>query len=151
MITAPTSKYVSASRPATSTTADQPSAASVPSEISVSIVAAPCRAFSARRAVERPAAPEDDRRRERERDPLPARELQRRHHREQRERHGQHGRDDESQRTARSALGAAVSSRRRRARQRGRVAGRLDRGDERVDGHDGVGSNVDRRRARSRS
>ena len=47
MTTAPTSKYVSASRPKTSTAADQPNAASVPIEISVSIVAARCRAFSA--------------------------------------------------------------------------------------------------------
>ena len=46
MITAPTSKYMSASIPATSTTVDHVHAASVPTEISVSIVAAPWRAFT---------------------------------------------------------------------------------------------------------
>ena len=45
--TPPTSKYVSSSSPRKSTAADQPSAASVPIEMRVSIVAAPCRAFSA--------------------------------------------------------------------------------------------------------
>ena len=41
---------------------------------------------SERRAVKAEAAPEHDRRRERKRDPLPAGELERRHHREQRDR-----------------------------------------------------------------
>ena len=45
MITAATSKYVCASMPPTSTTTDHVQAASVPTEISVSIVAAPWRAF----------------------------------------------------------------------------------------------------------
>ena len=45
MITPATSKYMSASSPARRTTADQPKAASVPIEISVSIVAVPCRAL----------------------------------------------------------------------------------------------------------
>ena len=41
------------------------------------------------------ARDEDDRRRQDERDPFPAGELQRRHHREQRDRHGQDDREDE--------------------------------------------------------
>ena len=52
-------------------------AASVPMLISVSIVAAPWREVRPRRPVERPAAPQHDRRGERERQPLPAVELQR--------------------------------------------------------------------------
>ena len=43
------------------------------------------------RAMEREAGPEHDRRRERERDPLPAAELKRRHHRQQHQRDGQVG------------------------------------------------------------
>ena len=46
MITAPASKYVSASSAASRTTVDQPQAASVPTETSVSIVAAPWRALT---------------------------------------------------------------------------------------------------------
>ncbi len=45
MITAATSKYVCVSTPPTSTTVDHVHAASVPTEINVSIVAAPWRAF----------------------------------------------------------------------------------------------------------
>ncbi len=45
MTTDATSKYVSAWMPATSTTTDQSQAASVPTEISVSIVAAAWRAL----------------------------------------------------------------------------------------------------------
>ena len=44
-MTAPTSKYVCAPESATSATSDHAQAATVPSEISVSMVAAPCRAF----------------------------------------------------------------------------------------------------------
>ena len=46
MITAAASKYVSASTPRRSTTVDHPHAASVPTEMSVSIVAAPWRALT---------------------------------------------------------------------------------------------------------
>ena len=47
VMTAPTSKYVSASMPARRTTVDQPQAASVPIEMSVSIVTAAWRALRA--------------------------------------------------------------------------------------------------------
>ena len=46
------------------------------------------------RAVEGPATPEDDRRREQQRDPLPALELQRRDHREREHGQRQHRRDE---------------------------------------------------------
>ena len=96
MTTAATSKYTSASSTTRSAATDQSQAASVPIEMSVSIVAVPCRAFSERGAMEAGAGPEDDRRRQCEREPLPAVELQRRDHREQRERRRESdGRDDE--------------------------------------------------------
>ena len=47
MVTAPTSKYMCSPGKATTTVADHAQAASVPIEISVSIVAAPCRRLSA--------------------------------------------------------------------------------------------------------
>ena len=79
-------------------------------------------------AMERPARPEDDRRRERERDPLPARELQRHHHRDQGDGHAQHGCDDEPQpqrtrlvaRRARARTPALPRSPRPRPFRRGR-------------------------------
>ena len=46
VITADTSKYIAASSPPSNTTVDHVQAASVPTDTSVSIVAAPCRAFS---------------------------------------------------------------------------------------------------------
>ena len=56
MITAATSKYTSAPSTRRSAATDQPHAASVPIETSVSIVAAPCRAFtSAARWKSKPA------------------------------------------------------------------------------------------------
>ena len=83
-------------------------------------------------AMEGPARPEDDRRRERERDPLPAGELEGHHHREQSDRQAQHGCDDETepQRT-RLVAGVRVLGLRRR-----RVAGGLDRAHELGDRHD---------------
>ena len=70
-------------------------AASVPIEISVSIVAARWRAFRRAARWNGQPGPEHDGRRERERDPLPAAELERRHHGEQRERRRQGDRHDE--------------------------------------------------------
>ncbi len=81
MMTAATSKYVSSSSPPTRTTVDHAHAARVPSEMSVSIVADEVARALERRAVEPHTAPEDDGRREHERDPFPARELKGRDHR----------------------------------------------------------------------
>ena len=79
--------------------------------------------------VERPAAPEDDRRRKRERQPLPVRELQRGNHRHQqhreRERRGDH--EPAALRRARVALLDEPSLRQPRG-----VTGLLDRRDESV-------------------
>ena len=145
--------------PPTRTTVDQSQAATVPSEISVSIVAAKWRAFfSAARWKPMPGV-EDDRRREGERDPLPAREAQRRHHRQQRDRQGQHDREPEPPREHGDRLVVMVVpaglAMRSAGGRRGRVrvvAGRLDRADELVDGDgrvavDGrlLGREVDRR------
>ena len=74
---------------------DHPNAASVPTEISVSIVAAPWRRFDPRRPVERPGAPHHHRGGERERQPLPVVELQGRDHRHRDHRHRQHRGDDQ--------------------------------------------------------
>ena len=109
VITAATSKYVCSSSPARSTTADQESAAIVPIEISVSMVAAPWRRFSSGRSVKGPAGEQDDRRREREREPFPARELHGRHHCEHRQRHAEHRGDEQSpSQPAGRALGGVV-------------------------------------------
>ena len=78
MVTAPTSKYMCSPGKATTTVADHAQAASVPIEISVSIVAAPCRRLSA--AARWKGQPlQHDRRRQRQRKPLPTRELKQRH------------------------------------------------------------------------
>ena len=82
-----------------------------------------------RGAVEPAPAPEDHRCREHERDPLPARELERREHREQRERDGERDRDDEPQRERAGRL-LVPMPRLRRARV---VARGLDDADELVD------------------
>ena len=99
------------------------------------------------RPVERPRAPGHDRGGQRQRQPLPVLELQRRDHRQQHHRHRQ-----DAETISRSRSGARLvdgfdrsSARRGRRRGRpgvaGRVAGRLDLGDEVVDG--------DRRRRRA--
>jgi hypothetical protein len=85
-----------------------------------------------RGSVERPAGPEDDGRRQRERQPLPAGELQRRHQLQQRQRHSQDGGADEPapqhpQSLVRLARLRDVGG---CARQRGAVADRLDRPDQ---------------------
>ena len=99
-------------------------------------------------------AVEDDRRRQDERDPLPAGELQRRHHREQRDGHRQDERDDEPTRQNGERLVAVrrAFARVRRAREARAVAGRLDGADELVDRTGGIaahgrllGGEVDRR------
>ena len=109
MITPATSKYMSASTPATSTTADHAERGDgadrdqrVHRRRTVSRV-------RERRPMERPAAPGDDRRCERERSPLPALELERRNHREQHERSGQGGGDGEATPGA-GRLGASLLS-----------------------------------------
>ncbi len=73
-----------------SATTDQPQAASVPTEIRVSIVAAPWLQVLPGRLMERPAAPEHDGRRELQREPLPVVELQRLDHRQQQHRQREH-------------------------------------------------------------
>ena len=83
-------------------------------------------------AVEGPAGPEHDRRRQPQRKPLPARELKLRHQLQQRQRHGQHGGADEpapqhAQSIVRLARLRDVGG---RPRQRGAVADRLDRPDQ---------------------
>ena len=60
------------------------------------MVAAPWRRLTRDSPVERPCPPGGDRRGERERQPLPVRELQRRDHRHQQDRHGQHDRQHEA-------------------------------------------------------
>ena len=76
--------------------------------------------------MEAVSGPQHDGRREREREPFPAVELERRDHRERRQRDGQSGRDGEP---GAQRMGAILGRRgvRRRARA---VAGRLDRADE---------------------
>ena len=104
VITAPTSKYVSASSSATSATTDHVQAASVPIETSVSIVAARMARVRHRGAVERPAGPEDDGGREREGEPLPPVELECGDHRESGERCRQRGATASRIRSARRPL-----------------------------------------------
>ena len=122
-------------------------AASVPIEISVSIVAAPCRAFSERRAVERPARPRG----------RPASRARARAHSQPSncsggtiastvERHGQRGRGDEP----RCAAGRVASG--RSSPRRGSAPGSRPprRRDQVVDG-DAARVVADRRLPRSRS
>jgi hypothetical protein len=72
-------------------------------------------------AMEGPASPEDDGRREREREPLPAFELKRGHHREEDERERQRGRDRKPHRRVSTRI---------RTRESRAIAGGLDRADE---------------------
>ena len=132
MITAATSKYVSASSPPTRTTADHDQAASVPIEISVSIVAARWRALCSAARWKPAAAPEDDGGGEHERDPLPAGELQRGHHGDERERHSE--RDGHGEAPAKNGDRLVVVLVSARIQGGARVIpGRLDRRHEIVD------------------
>jgi hypothetical protein len=72
--------------------------------------------------METETCPQDNRRRERERCPLPTLELERRHHGDQEERHGERERNQEAQpqRLYRIGPRAGISGR------PGRVTGRLD-------------------------
>ena len=91
-------------------------------------------------AMEPVPGPEDDGRREHERKPFPALELERRDHRERRQRNGQRDRDGEPHaQRARAILGSAASARRASV-----VAGRLDRPDE-IRDRDAVGVVADGR------
>ncbi len=81
--------------------------------------------------MEAEAGPEDDGRRERERDPLPAVELERRDHREQDERSRQRGRDHQPAPHGARAIRRGTPLR----RERGLVPGGLDRADEIRNGH----------------
>ena len=94
-----------------------------------------------RRAMERRAGPEHDGCRKYQRDPLPAVELERRHHRDRDERRRQQRREHEPRphRPGRVRCLGDVT------RQRGVVAGRLDRRDQVVDRHRG---RVERHRRR---
>ena len=78
--------------------------------------------------MERPAAPEDDRRRELEREPLPAVELERRDHREREHRQRQRSGDEQSEAERRGRILLLRDG--LVARERGLVAGRLDRRDQ---------------------
>ena len=105
---------------------DQPQAASVPTETSVSIVAVPCLRASPGTAVERQTGPQHHRRGEREREPLPVVELQRGDHG-----HRQHGDGRQRGEHEPPAERTRVVGRRRvLAREPGPVAGGLDRGHE---------------------
>ena len=75
-----------------------------------------------RGAVEIEARPEDDGRREDEREPLPAREVERREHRERDERRGEDDGDDESPAYGSDGVGGLA----RLGREERPVPGRLD-------------------------
>jgi hypothetical protein len=84
--------------------------------------------------VKRPGPPEDDRRRELEREPLPVPELERRNHPHEQNRQRQHGRDDQpaAERSRRIVLRGGSNLRLRQARG---VADLLDGIDKRVGRH----------------
>ena len=89
---------------------------------------APVAQVHQRGAVERPGSPDDDRRRQGERQPLPAVRLQRRHHRQQHDRHAEQGRDQQAL-AQRVELGVALvllGRGRLVGRHRGGVPGRGD-------------------------
>ena len=113
-----------------SATTDQPQAASVPSEISVSIVAAAVAQVLPGGDVEGPAGPENDRGGELQRQPLPVGELERRDHPHQEHRQRQNGREDEASPQARRRILVAADCVLGFRQPRG-VADLLDRLDER--------------------
>ena len=93
--TAATSKYVCAPTPATSTDGRPGERRQRPERDQRVHRRGAVAGVRDRGAVERPARPEHDRRRERERDPLPAVELQRRDHRQRSDRRRERGRHHE--------------------------------------------------------
>ena len=111
-----------------SATTDHPHAASVPTEIRVSIVAAPCFRFIHAALWNGQPPQMNNGRRKLEREPLPVVELQWLDHREQQHGQRQQCRDDES---SPQRCGRVVLRRRRLGLGERRViAGRLDRGDQ---------------------
>ena len=103
--------------PQNSATSDHPNAASTPTETRVSIVVAPVPQVGPGGAVERPGAPHDDRRGQRERGPLPVGELPGGDHREQHDRGAEQRGDHEplAQRVGGDGLGLARPRRSRAA------------------------------------
>ena len=129
---------------------DHAHAARVPIEISSAHRRGTVPCVDERGPMEGPAAPEHDRGRELEREPLPAVELERRHHREQEHGQRQHRRDEQPEAERRGQVLGTASSAVSSLGKRGLVAGRLDRGDQLLR-RDGGRVELDRARARSHS
>ena len=137
--------------PKNSAYSDQPNAASTPTLIRVSMVAAPCRGIAPGGAVERPRPPHHDRRGEGQAQPLPVVELPRRDHRQHEDRQRQSSGDEQPlpqrrrprrpRRSRRTAVGLHRPHGARWCRERCGVTGGLDGGDR--GGHLGAGRQHD--------